>query len=72
MPVSDNLITKVPKATSPAQTVVPKPSSPTVTIVGKSVSPAQTIVPKSYDLSLVTEDYITLMAEDGLAIQLEG
>ena len=72
LPTSDNLITKVAKAVSPSQTIVPKGTSPTQTIVAKGTSPTQTVTPKPYDLLLAAEDYVTLTAEDGTSLQLEG
>ena len=52
----DDLITLVPKGTSPTVTIVPKGTSPTVTKVEKPYS--------SYPNALNTEGYVDILQED--------
>jgi len=64
MPVYDDSITKVVKATSPTQTIVPKGTMPTTTLVPK---PYPTEV-----LALLTEDGVEILIESGEVLTVQG
>ena len=70
----DDQITKVPKGTSPTQTIVPKATSPDQTIVVKATSPDVTKVPKPYSEEpniLSTEAGIGILNEDGTGLLMQ-
>lgn len=70
----DSLITKVPKGTSPTQTILPKATSPVQTIVVKATAPTDTKVPKPYPEEpniLFTEAGIGILNEDGTGLLMQ-
>ena len=70
----DALITKVPKATSPTQTIVSKAGSPSQTIVAKATAPTDTKVPKPYPEEpniLWTEAGIGILTESGQGLLMQ-